>query len=153
MARKLVTPKPLEQQINDYLIQFDYTTEYLIWEHLNKFKGVKRFPPEGKSFIGKMTPEFQAWVNRRDSKYRELKAKGWIGYSKKYSEFDSIIIDRIRRLESCGFTILSFTNKSVIRLRSSDKMTTNSLIVSSIDSSIGNIYKSITFKPTLTIYF
>lgn len=72
-------------------------------------------------------------------------------------EWDGQLIKDVTALEQAGFTIVSFSRKRKVTLKLKNKVVDDSLmrliIVETIIQAVGDSWYSISFKPTLSIYW
>lgn len=115
--------KPLSEQIEEYKSDYRFTREIDTWDYVNKCKTIR-----------------YQWV--------------WD------EKWDGQLIKDVQALEAAGFTIVSFSRKRKVTLKLPETLkivnpiSKNAHIVNMIDmSGVSHNYYSISFKPTLSIYW
>lgn len=67
--------------------------------------------------------------------------------------WDGQLIKDVIALDQAGFTIVSFSRKRKVTLKAMEWTKQRSTIVDYICSAVGNTWCSISFKPTLSVYW
>lgn len=135
--------KPLSEQIEEYKLQFKLYQELKQWKIDN---------PHPQPTWGL---EYHEWEMNFDRPFRQsLANKGYMFVEWNWDDdWDGQLIKDVQALEKAGFTIVSFSRKRKITLKSPIEFQKRDTIVYHIVQSVGDSWYSISFKPTLSIYW
>lgn len=166
MAKQI---KPLDQQIEEYKLQFELYLQMKQWFINNPEPEHKRLPTDKNDMdVVLRYPSYQAkwddWFKLYWHEKQRLVFLGWKEYEWNWDDnWDGQLIKDVQALERVGFTIVSFSRKRKVTLKDTLEpyewydLSDNAYIVNMIDSALKESdslnYYSISFKPTLSIYW
>lgn len=152
--------KPLSEQIKEYKLQFELYQELKQWKIDNPepihtrlstdksdMNAVLRFPTYQK--------KHEEWNKNLNIPFRQsLRDRGYKFVEWNWDEsWDGQLIKDVTALEKAGFTIVSFSRKRKVTLKPSSEMENRGDIIKYVSMAVGDSWYSISFKPTLSIYW
>lgn len=132
--------RPLDLQIEEYRLQFELAA--LVKKELADIR---------KKYADRVSPES---VREAISAQSAACGLGWNGHDWVwYPDWDGVLIDKCRKLEAAGFTIVQFWRKwkIVFRLEGKEKLTRRQLIERVCDA-IGDDFDGITFGRNIVVW-